>query len=645
MSFVWAQFTTRNEDGDIIEMICRCCCRRLRRIQYSRFMGKKMRLLWRISQWQIMKWLYYSATLLLMYFVMFYVLNTSKSKTADLVSTNTTTKSSKQDRNILYFPKCEDTNCVLTQDKQILFILFLQNNTSLRELSIIRDTWCKEIDQQDILYVLETGGEIGHESMERYLTVQIEERDTLLSAVFQYIKRNNLLEVYPWYFILGSTSVYVRVEKLIDTFTTIDPNQAIAFGLGVSPVEGLCAIEHGMVMSEALIRVVTTCLGYQGEYFMSLGMCLRRFKVNCITDPNAELGIMFSTEISHMNNILAGKSQEIRNVILINTPAPNDIFYLLKTAISQERYFNKQNEIKELDRIENKLTAIIGNGETMDIEKFSELELHKDFWLEVKQSALVSNLTQKPWIKINNELNKEIVKIGETTYRNNKMKMGLSSCNFINIRDLIIEQTFEKRIYYFTILVENKFPNYKFVQIYKEDIRSSEGSIQSISSLDWNSKGAKTAIILILSANTTSEIANNFTENNKRMLAEMKIDYFIIKIAQENHEYEKQILIALLKFKLKDYIIIMITAPVHVPRQLIELSQEMTIKGHQIYIPRWCDSSEDINTMSLHSQDLFRIPTENWVNCNPRDLLLCVKIQIEKSTRLLVLEINEKLCE
>ena len=648
MSFVWAQFTMRNEDGNIFEMIYRYCCRKLRKIQNSRFMGRKTRLLCRISQWPIMRWLYYSTTLLLIYLVMFYTLNETKSNSDDFISTNTTSVS-KQDIKIMYSPSCEYENCILTQNKQIFFILILQNNTSVRELKIIRETWCKEIDQQDILYVLESSGEINHESMERYLIVKIEYQESLLSMVFQYIKRNKLLEEYPWYFVLSSTSVYVRVEKLIDTFTTIDPNQVIAFGLGAGPIDGLCAIEHGIVLSEALIRVVTPCLGYYGDHIMTLGMCLRMFQVNCISDPETELGIIFSTEISHMNNILAGKSQEIRNAILINTPAPNDIFYLLKTAIYQERYFDRKYEIKELNSLENKIKASFGNEKLVNTNsvKFTELEQHRDFWLEFKNSTLVSNLSQEPWIQVNKELRKEIGNMGESTYKTNRIKIGLSNYNFLNLRDLIIKQTFEKRMYYFTVLVENRFPNYKFVQMYKEDIRSPEGSIQSISSLDWNVKGVKTAIVLILSAQMPSEIANNFAERNDEKLAEINIEHFIIKIEQEEYEYEKQILIALLKFKLKDYVIILLTAPIDVPQQLIELSQEMTIKGHQVYIPKWCEyhSSENLNLMSIYSQDLFKIATDKWINCKPREMLTCVKNEIEKSTRLLVLETNEKLCK
>ena len=649
MSFVWAQFTIRNEDGNIFEIFCRYCCRKLKRkMPISRILENKARLLYQISQWEIMRWLYYSATLLLIYSIIFYLLNSTNSKPSDLVSTNTT-KANTQERKIAYSPRCEYEDCVLTQNKQILFILILQNSTSMRELSIIRDTWCKDINQQDILYVLEIGGRINHESMERYLILKIEDQESLLSTVFQYIERNKLLELYPWYFMLSSTYVYVRVEKLIETFTKIDPNQVIAFGLGSGSVDGLCAVEHGIVLSEALIRVVTPCLRYQGDYIRSLGMCLRKFEVNCISDPDSELGIVFSTEISHMNNILAGKSRGISDVILINTPAPNDIFYLLKAAIYQERYFDIINEIKQLDSVEKSLKGLIG-GEEVAINnpiEFAELKLHKDIWLEIKNSTLVSNLSQKPGIKLNQEQQKEIDKIGEKTYKQKKLKIGLSSYDFLNLRDVVIEQTFEKRMYYFTGLVETRFPDYKFVQMYKEDIRSYEGSIQSITSLDRNSESVKTAIVLILSAHTPSDIVNNFADQNDEILAQLNIEHFVIKIEQQEYEYEKQILIALLKVKLRDYIIILLTAPIRVTQQLIEFSQEMTIKGHQIYTPKWCDyhSSENLSLMSIYSQDLFKISTDKWIDCRPRELLICVKNDIEKSTRFLVLETIEDVCE
>ena len=602
--------------------LCRYCCRNSIMRKSRRFV-RKFAILWKISQFEVFRWLCYTLALLLLSFIMFYTLNQTKNMK---LSNDSTIE--KPEIKVVYSPRCTDTDCKVTQNKQLFIILIIEQNTSKRELSIIHETWCRDINRKDILYIVSRLEQVDNVFMSQYLVVDT--REDIISLIFQYLDQHSLLAKYAWYLVLKSISVYVRVDKLLIAVSMIDPGLMLEFGMASN--NRLCSLEHGVLFSEAFIREITQCLSDKDDVMIEsmLRKCLRRFDARCMTDSADELGMLFSTEISHMSNILAKKSKDIDDAILISTPGANDVFYLLESAFHQQKYLELQTEF---GNVENELNSV------EDRDSYPEQKLYKEIWLEISNSTLISSLTQA---NLQIEQSREINKIGENIYKQSKQKIGLSNYKFIELVDTFIQQTFEKRIYHFTGLVENKFPDYKFVQMYKEDIRNSKGYIHSITPLRGNETNVKIAVILLQDAN----VPPDFARKNSEILTELNIEHFTMQINSKQRKYEKKLLTGLLSDILIDHIIILITSPIELDKELIETTQLLTVEGHQAYTALCRGSTEDgVSVVSIHSSDLLGIRMEIWLDCNVRNILSCVINGIKTETRLVVLDTNDKLCE
>ena len=556
---------------------------------------------------------------------MFYALDQSKNMK---LRNNSTVE--KPEIKVVYSPRCTDTDCNVTQEKQLFIVLIIDQSTSEKELSIIHDTWCREINREDILYIVSGVEQVDYGFMSRYVVGDTIAEEDIVSIVFQYLDQHSLLAKYPWYLVLKSLSVYVRVDKLVNAVSKIDPSLMLEFGM--TSTNRLCSLEHGALFSEAFIREIMQCVSSEDDVMVEsmLKRCLRRFDVRCMIDSVDELGMLFSSEISHMSNILAKKSKDIDDAILINTPGFNDVFYLLKSAFHQVRYLELLTEIENVGREINSVD---------DRDKFPEQKSYKEFWLEISNSTLISSSTPT---RLQIEQSREINKIGESIYKQNKQTIGFSNYKFVELGDTFIQQTFEKRIYHFTGLVENRFPDYKFVQMHKESIRNSKGYIHSITPLRGNGTDVKIAVILLLDANVPPDLARK----NREMLTELNIEHFTIQINSKQRKYEKNLLNGLLSDILKDHIIILLTSLIEIDREFIEITQLLTLEGHQAHTTVCRGNTLDgASVVSVYSTDLLAIRMEVWLDCNVRNIPSCVINGIKTETRLVVLDTDDKLCE
>ena len=524
--------------------------------------------------------------------------------------------------------------CELTEGRDVMVILILDEWISVKEIEVILDTWGSRVSRGDILFILSAREQIETEIMEKYHV--IEERDpvSFYSLLFQYIEDLKIWDQYPWFFLLRSTSVYVRFDKLVAAIQRMDPNQIIMLGISSSPNQSLCGLEHGVIISDYFVRVISACM----REFNTLKECLLVLGIYCDSET---LKSVFSTEISHMNNLLwrnpLHTNAIMDEMILLNTPSPNDIFYLIDTANYQEEYFQLKNEIEKLEKTEEKCPQMMNRemeqNEKVKNSEYKDSNLYRDIWLYINDGMLASSNSEKPQ-DVDKEYQKELHKLAENIYTEHKYGIGYENFTKFYLKEIVIHHSFESRNYFITSFVEDKFPNYIFVQIWKEQLRSAKGMIRSITPVNSTGKVVKIAIVLITTQNTSLHSINKFSKYLNRMNDKFKFEYFVVKIAEsDSQNSENNILIHLMKENLREYQILLCTDPeILIEEEEFDLSSVMTVEGHQAYM-------QSNGLISIHSKDIFKIDAGLWINCTVIEMIECIKVAIEQHTRMVVLKL------